>query len=57
MPDPDFVFQRKEGGVKEGLNSQHDGGSEGRTRGRVTLMKGGTMIALGNTARGSMAGQ
>jgi hypothetical protein len=57
LPDPDFVFQRKEGGVNEGWNSQHDGGTEGRTRRRVTLMKGGTMTALGNTARGSMAGQ
>ena len=56
MPDPDFVFQRKEGGVNEGWKSQHDGGTEGRTRRRVTLMKGGTMTALGNTARGSMAG-
>ncbi len=56
MPDADFVFQRKEGGVNEGWNSQHDGGTEGRTRRRVALMKGGTMTALGNNARGSTAG-
>jgi hypothetical protein len=56
LPDPDFVFQR-EGGVNEGWNSQHDGGAEGRTRRRVALMKGGTMTALDNTARGSTAGQ
>ncbi len=57
MPDPDFVFQRKEGGVNEGWNSQHDGGTEGRTRRRGALMKGGTMTALGNKARSSTAGQ
>jgi hypothetical protein len=56
LPDPDFVFQRKEGGINEGWNSQHDGGTEGRMRKSVALMKGGTMTALGNTARGSMAG-
>ncbi len=56
LPDPDFVFQRKEGGDNEGWNSQHDGSTEGRTRRRVTLMKGGTMTALGNTARDSTAG-
>ncbi len=57
MSDPDFVFQRKEGGVNEGWNSQHDGDTEDRTRRRVTSMKGGTMTALGNTARGSTAGR
>ncbi len=57
MPDPDFVFQRKEGGVDERWNSQHDGGTEDRTRRRVASMKGGTMMALGNTARGSTAGR
>ncbi len=57
LPDPDFVIQRKEGGVDKGWNSQHDGGTEGRMRRRVLSMKGGTMTALGNTARGSMAGQ
>ncbi len=57
LPDSDFVFQWKEGGVAKGLNSQHDGGTEGRTRRRVALMMGGTMTALGNTARGSTAGQ
>jgi hypothetical protein len=56
LPDPDFVFQRKEGGVDEGWNSQHDGGTEGRMRRRVASMKGGTMTALGNTARASMVG-
>ncbi len=56
MPDPGFVFQRKEGVVNEGWNSQHDGSTEGHTRRRVASMKGGTMMALGNTARGSMAG-
>ncbi len=56
LPDLDFVFQRKESGINEGWNSQHDGGTEGRTRRRVVLMKGGTMTALGNTARGSTAG-
>ncbi len=56
MPDPDFLFQRKEGGVNEGWNSQHDGGTEDRTRRRVASMKGGTMTTLGNTARGSTAG-
>ncbi len=57
LPDPDFVFQRKEGGVNKGWNSQHDGGTEGRTRRRVALMKGGTMMALDNTVRGSTAGR
>ncbi len=56
LPDPDFVFQRKEGGVDKGWNSQHDGGTEGHTRRRVVLMKGGMMKALGNTARSSMVG-
>jgi hypothetical protein len=57
LPNPDFVFQRKEGGVNEGWNSQHDGGTEGCTRRRVALMKGGMMTALGNTARGSTVGR
>jgi hypothetical protein len=56
LPDPDFDFQRKEGGINEEWNSQHDGGTEGCTRRTVALMKGGTMTALGNTARGSMVG-
>ncbi len=49
-------FRGKEGGVNERWNSQHDVGTEGRTRRRVASMKGGTMMALGNTGRGSMAG-
>ncbi len=57
LPDPDFVFQRNVGGINEGWNSQHDGGTKGRTRRRVALMKGGTMTALGNTVRGSTAGR
>jgi hypothetical protein len=52
LPDPDFVFQRNEGGINEGWNSQHDGGTEGHTRRRVALMKGGTMTASGNTVNG-----
>ncbi len=45
----------KEGGIDEGWNGQHDGGIEGRTRKRITSMKGGTMMALCNTARGGTA--
>jgi hypothetical protein len=57
LPDPDYVFQRKVGGIDKGWNSHHDGGTEGCTRRRVTSMKGGTMTASGNIARGRMAGQ
>ncbi len=47
----------KKGGVDKGWNGQHDGGTEGRTRRRAASMKGGTMTALGNTARGGTAGR
>ncbi len=47
----------KEGGIDKGWNGQHDSGTEGCTRRRVKLMKGGSMMALGNTARGGMAGR
>ncbi len=56
FPDPDFVFQRKEGGVDKGWDSQHDGSTESRMRRRVASMKGGTMTTLGNTARSSTEG-
>jgi hypothetical protein len=52
LPDPDYVFQRKVGGIDKGWNSHHDGGTEGCTRRRVTSMKGGTMTAYSKGQNG-----